>query len=130
MGAVRFTQQMTTDQFDKLFPDDDACKAYLIVRRWPDGIVRCPRCSSERVYELKSRPFHWECPDCRKGGAYRFSVLVGTVFENTNVPLRTWFKVIYLMLTSKKGISALQVHRMMGFGSYKTAHYMCHRIRL
>jgi len=60
---------------------------------------------------------------------YRFFVLVGTIFENTNVPMRTWFKVIYLMLTSKKGIAALQVHRMFGFGSYSTAHYMCHRIR-
>ena len=56
-------------------------------------------------------------------------MLVGTVFENTNVAMRTWFKVIYLMLTSKKGISALQVQRMFGFGSYETAHYMCHRIR-
>jgi IS1 family transposase len=56
-------------------------------------------------------------------------VLVGTIFENTNVGLKTWFKVIYLMLTSKKGISALQIHRMMGFGSYSTAHYMCHRVR-
>src|SRR5260370_36820856 len=51
------------------------------------------------------------------------------MLENTNVPLRTWFKVIYLMLVSKKGISSLQVHRMMGFGSYKTALYMCNRIR-
>ena len=58
-----------------------------------------------------------------------FSVLVGTIFENTNVPLRIWFKTIYLMLTSKKGISSLQIHRMMGFGSYSTALYMCHRIR-
>src|SRR5205823_1584336 len=60
---------------------------------------------------------------------YRFSVLVETIFENTNKPLREWFRVIHLMLTSKKGISALQVHRMMGFGSYKTAWYMCHRVR-
>ena len=59
----------------------------------------------------------------------RFSVLVGTIFENTNVPIKIWFKVIYLMLTSKKGISSLQIHRMMGFGSYATALYMCHRVR-
>jgi hypothetical protein len=71
----------------------------------------------------------WECPDCREGGAYRFSHLVGTIFENTNVDLRKWFRVIHLMLTSKKGISARQVHRYMGFGSYSTAWYMCHRIR-
>ena len=56
-------------------------------------------------------------------------VIAGTIFENTNKPLRDWFRVIHLMLTSKKGISALQIHRVMGFGSYKTAWYMCHRVR-
>ena len=130
MGAVKFTPQMTTEQFDKLFPDDDACRSYLLARRWPDGIVRCPRCGKgDRIVELKTMPFKWECMNCGKSTSYRFSVLVGTIFENTNVPLRTWFKVIYLMLVSKKGISSLQVHRMMGFGSYQTALYMCNRIR-
>ena len=81
------------------------------------------------MYALTNRPFHWECPDCRKGGAYRFSVLVETIFEDTKIGLRQWFKVIYLMLTSKKGISSLQIQRMMGFGSYETALYMTHRIR-
>src|SRR5205823_1552514 len=56
-------------------------------------------------------------------------VLVGTIFENTNKDLREWFRVIHLMLTSKKGISALQVMRYMGFGSYKTAWLMCHKVR-
>ncbi len=71
----------------------------------------------------------WECPECREGGAYRFSHLVGTIFENTKVNLREWFRVIHMMMTSKKGVAALEVMRVMGFGSYKTAHYMCHRIR-
>jgi hypothetical protein len=124
----QFTRQMTVAEFEALFPDDDACKAYLVRRRWPEG-VRCPRCGNQTVYPVTNRPFHWQCTRCAKAGGYRFSVLVGTIFENTNVPLRTWFRVIHLMLTSKKGISALQVQRMMGFGSYHTAHYMCHRIR-
>ena len=124
---TKFTRQMTVGEFDKLFPDEDACKAYLIRRRWPEG-VRCPRCGNDKLAELKTRPFHWQCKACAPSG-YRFSVLVGTVFENTNVSLHIWFRVIYLMLTSKKGISALQVHRMMGFGSYQTAHYLCHRVR-
>jgi len=128
MGSARFTKQMTTAQFEALFPDDDACKAYLVKRRWPNG-VHCPRCGSERVYALSNRPFHWECPDCRKGGAYRFSVLVETIFEDTKIGLRRWFQVIHLMLSSKKGISSLQVQRMMGFGSYETALSMTHRIR-
>jgi transposase-like protein len=128
MANPQFTPQMTVKEWEALFPTDDACKLYLQRRRWPDGI-RCPRCASDRIYGLTTRPFHWECPDCRKGGAYRFSVLVETIFEDTKVGLRQWFKVIYLLLTSKKGISSLQIQRMMGFGSYATALYMTHRIR-
>ncbi|MGO8865786.1 MAG: IS1595 family transposase [Alphaproteobacteria bacterium] len=120
--------QMTIAQLDAMFPDEDACCAYLVAHRWPEG-VRCPRCGSERVYDLKTRKWHWECPDCREGGAYRFSHLVGTIFENTNKSLREWFRVIHMMLTSKKGVSALQIYRVMGFGSYETALYMCHRVR-
>jgi transposase-like protein len=120
--------QMTVAQFDAMFPNEDACDAYLVRNRWPQGI-RCPRCGSERVYPLQTMKWKWECPDCREGGAYRFSHLVGTIFENTKVNLREWFRVVHLMLTAKKGISARQVHRYMGFGSYKTAWYMCHRIR-
>lgn len=118
---------MTLAELAAKFPTEDACKSYLQARRWPDGVT-CPRCGNEKVYELE-RPFHWQCHKCAPQG-YRFSVLVGTVFENTNIDLIQWFKVIYLMLTSKKGISALQVQRMLGFGSYRTAWSMCHRIRV
>src|SRR6266850_710257 len=120
--------QMTIGQFERAFPNEAACDHYLVARRWPNGI-HCPRCGSAKAYPLKTMEFKWECPDCREGGAYRFSHLVGTIFENTNVDLRQWFRVIHMMLTSKKGVSARQVHRTMGFGSYKTAWYMCHRIR-
>src|SRR2546426_10311906 len=105
--------------------------------RWPDGKAACPRCGeTKRVYALRTRLFHWVCknPSEQCPGVYRFSVLTGTVFENTNVPLATWFRVAFLMVSSKKGISALQVHRMIdpvrgAKGSYKTAWYMCHRLR-
>lgn len=120
--------QMTIKQFEATFPNEDACAAYLVAHRWPDG-VHCPRCGSVNVYRLTTMAWKWECPDCRQGGAYRFSHIAGTIFENTNKPLLDWFRVIHLMLTSKKGVSALQVMRVMGFGSYKTAHYMCHRVR-
>ncbi len=121
--------QMTEAQFEDMFPngDDDAPKAYLKARRWPDG-VHCPRCGNPRVYDLRSRRWHWQCEQCAPDG-YRFSVIAGTIFENTNKPLRQWFKVVHLMTTSKKGISALQIQRQMGFGSYETAHSMCHKIR-
>jgi transposase-like protein len=125
--APKFTQQLTVAQFDRLFPTDDACKEYLTLRRWPKGVL-CPRCGSDRTSVHGTRPFNWVCYGCAQDG-YRFSVLVGTIFENTNVALKTWFKVIHLMLVSKNSVSALQVQRMFGFGSYKTAHYMCHRVR-
>ncbi len=121
--------QMTEGQFEDMFPmgDDDAPKAYLKARRWPEG-VRCPRCGNPAVYDLPSRKWHWQCEKCAPDG-YRFSVIAGTIFENTNKPLRQWFKVVHLMTTSKKGISALQIQRQMGFGAYRTAHSMCHKIR-
>lgn len=124
--------QMTEREFETRFPlgDEDACKAYLKGRRWPQGVV-CPRCGNPGVYDLHARKWHWQCTQCAPGGSegYRFSIFVGTIFENTNKPLRDWFKVVHLMTTSKKGISALQIQRQMGFGSYKTAHGMCHKIR-
>jgi transposase-like protein len=119
---------MTVGQFETLFPHEDACKAYLTANRWPDGIVRCPRCGFEA--KPHSMPYHWNCYKCSPDAVgYRFSVLVGTIFENTNKPLREWFRVIHLIVTSKKGISALQVKRYMGFGSYETALNMCNKIR-
>lgn len=129
MARVQTIKQLTNQQFEAMFPNEDACKDYLVARRWPEG-VHCPRCGNVDVYPVTNRPFHWQCSKCAPGGGgYRFSVLVGTIFENTNKPLRDWFKVIHLMLTSKKGMSALQIMRYMGFGSYKTALYMCNRIR-
>ncbi|HYB91980.1 MAG TPA: IS1595 family transposase [Candidatus Binataceae bacterium] len=122
----KFTRQMTMTEFDRLFSDEHACKTYLLATRWPKG-ARCPRCGNEKVYKAK-RPWSWECHKCGPH-PYRFSLYVGTIFENTNYPLRTWFKVLYLMLTSKKGMSALQIHRIIGTGSYRTAWLICHRLR-
>ena len=122
--------QMTARQFEDRFPigDDEACFRYLIARRWPEG-VHCPRCGNTDLYDASSyKPFHWQCRACAPQG-YRFSCLSGTIFENTKKPLRDWYRVAHLMLSSKKGMSALQIQRMMGFGSYETAHSMCHKIR-
>jgi transposase-like protein len=120
--------QLTIPQFEAMFPDEDACRAYLVARRWPEGVC-CPRCGNPAVYDLPSRKWHWQCEQCAPDG-YRFSHIAGTIFENTNKPLRDWYRVVHMMLTSKKGISALQVKRVMGFGSYETAWLMCHKIRV
>lgn len=121
---------MTLTNLMDRFSTEEVCKQFLTEKRWPNG-VQCPRCQNKKVYELKSKPFHWVCKakECGGRNGYRFSVISKTVFENTNYPLRTWFQVIYLMTQSKKGISALQIHRQIGSGDYRTAWYMCHRIR-
>ncbi len=125
-----FSSPKTLRQFDAQFPTEDSCKVYLAGRRWPTGVT-CPKCGNQNVYALPSKPFYFVCkantPKHQK--VYRFSLYVGTIFENTNYPLRTWFQVLFLMLSSKKGMSALQIHRMIGTGSYQTAWYISHRLR-
>ncbi len=124
------------DVFDRQFATDEACKDFIIRRRWPDGVVKCPRCHhKEKVYALKARPYHWACKnaDCGGKNGYRFSVITHTIFQDTKIPLRLWFKVGYLMLVSKKGISSLQIHRTI-FGEdsgsdWRTSWFMCHRWR-
>jgi transposase-like protein len=121
---------MNLDELLTQFPTETACKDYLVGKRWPDGKVVCPRCeTTEKVYKVK-RPWRWICKSCNKNG-YGFSPLTGTVFEDTKYPLRTWFIVAFLMLHSKKGMSARQIHRTVfkKSSSYETVWYMCTRIR-
>jgi len=117
---------MTLRELMATFPTNESCKQFLMERRWQDGIVRCPRCGNPAVYKLNTRPFHWLCKPCKN---YRFSVISGTIFQDTKYPLKTWFEVLWQMLNSKKGVSALQIHRQIGSGSYETAWYMCMRLR-
>jgi transposase-like protein len=121
---------MTLSDFDRTFPNEQSCWTYLLLRRWPTG-PKCPRCQNAHVYESTARPWHWQCKKCGKDNRspYRFSLKTGTIFEETKLPLRSWFKTLLLMLTSKKGISALQIHRLLGTGSYRSAWYMCMRLR-
>lgn len=122
--------KLSLDAFDQRFPDEDACKQYLADVRWPDGKVICPRCGNDKVYKI-SRPWTWQCKGCHKKG-YNFSILTATIFKDTKMPLKAWFKVAYLILSSKKGISALQIYRMMARthgADYRTYWFMCHRLR-
>lgn len=122
--------QMTVADFERSFPDEEACAAYLVAHRWMKGESVCPRCGSvEKISAVSTMAFKWQCYACSPDSGYRFSHITGTIFENTNKPLREWFRVIHMMLTSEKGVSALHVQRVMGFGSYRTAWYMCHRVR-
>jgi len=104
------------------FHSEDKCREYLEELRWPDGIL-CPRCSSKSISTIKERNTY-ECNACR----YQFSVTAGTIFHDSHLPIWKWFLAIYMMIESKKGISANQIKRTIGI-SYKTAWYLCHRIR-
>lgn len=123
----------TLAQLLDTFRTEDDAYAYVVKLRWPNGVVTCPKCGSEKVYRLKSKAVAWKwickAPAVEHTKGYRFSPLVGTIFENTNIPLRTWFQAILLMCQSKKGMSALQIQRTLGLGSYRSAWYMCHRVR-
>jgi transposase-like protein len=104
------------------FGSEDKCRSYLIDLRWPTG-VQCPRCACKSVSRIEERG-QFDCNACR----YQFSVTSGTIFHDTHLPLWKWFLASYLMIESRKGISANQIKRTLGI-SYKTAWYLCHRIR-
>jgi len=104
------------------FPTDDECRKALEGLRWPDGVT-CPRCGGLK-HQHDTKRHTYDCAGC----GYQFSVLAGSVFHDTKLPLRKWFVATYLMCESKKGMSANQLKRTLGV-SYKTAWYLCHRIR-
>jgi transposase-like protein len=100
----------------------DRCRDRLEELRWPDGL-ECPRCDSRRVGRRENR-HQYQCKSCR----YQFSVTAGTIFHDSHLTLWKWFVAVYLIVESKKGVSANQLKRTLGV-SYKTAWYLCHRIR-
>lgn len=117
-----------TNLTNPIFNDEDAARAHFENLRWPAGAV-CPHCGSvDNSAELKgksTRPGLWKCRDCRKP----FTATIGTLYERSHIPLHKWLLATHLMCASKKGMSAHQLYRMLGFGSYRTAWFMAHRIR-
>jgi transposase-like protein len=109
-------------KLSEAFDTDAECRAYLEELRWPNG-VECPRCQSKSISRIKARKV-FDCDGCR----YQFSVTAGTIFHDSHLPLPKWFLAIFLISESKKGMSALQLKRLLKV-SYKTAWYLCHRIR-
>ncbi len=110
----------------KIFQDADAAREHLEALRWPSGAV-CPHCGCLGATELKGskhRAGVYQCNECRE----QFTVTVGTVFERSKISLNKWLLATHLLCASKKGMSAHQIGRMLGV-TYKTAWFMCHRIR-
>jgi transposase-like protein len=106
-----------------MFATDAKCRELLTRLRFPEG-PRCLRCKTP-VVQLETEKHLFYCKECD----YQFSVTAGTVFNDSHLPLTTWFATTLLLCEAKKGISACQIQRTLGIGSYKTAWYLCHRIR-
>lgn len=124
---------LTLDEIQSRFGTDKAARRYLEEIRWPDGVI-CPHCKNAEqstIWEIqenaakKIRAGLRQCGACKK----QFTVTVGTIFEDSHIPLRKWLVAWYLLCSSKKGISSLQIKRMLGLGSYRSALFMMHRIR-
>lgn len=113
----------TLQEFQERFPSEDACWLALRTTRWPDGFV-CPRCGHRASSFLQERRLE-QCSRCR----YQCSVTAGTVLHRTKVPLRTWFWAIFFVARHKQGISALQLQKDTGLGSYETAWMLLHKLR-
>ena len=109
--------------FLERFGTDEACRAYLVRARWPEGF-RCSGCGHDQAYTHRKRLIE-ECRACGK----QHSILAGTIFEQTKTGLARWFLAIYLVTASKGGISAMELQRQIGFGSYGTAWAWLHKIR-
>ena len=124
---------MNTPRFLDIIKWDDAkCREHLEKARWPDGL-RCPKCGSRDYWAInRKNPGKnqvtrlYRCKACKK----QYTVTVGTIFEDSHIPLAKWFMAIFLMCSSKKGMSALQIARELDMEhSYRHVWFMCHRIR-
>jgi transposase-like protein len=109
-----------------IFHDEAKATAHMEADRWPDGVF-CPHCGSINVHRMagKTQAGMFLCNDCRD----KFTVRTGTIFERSHIPLHKWLMATHIMAASKKSVSALQLQRMLGLGSYRSAWFMCHRIR-
>ncbi|HKD46127.1 MAG TPA: IS1595 family transposase, partial [Rhizomicrobium sp.] len=109
---------------NKIFKDAEAARNWLESLIWADGRA-CGYCGTvDESTELPARPGFYQCNACRK----QFTVMVGTVFERSHIPLNKWLLAAFLLCASKKGISAHQMHRLLGI-TYKSAWFMMHRLR-
>lgn len=118
------------DLTNPIFNDEDAARKHFEALRWPNGPV-CPHCgvigNATELQGKSTRPGVYKCKEkeCRKP----FSATIGTLYERSHIPLHKWLLATHLLTSSKKGMSAHQLFRMLGFGSYRTAWFMAHRIR-
>lgn len=112
------------NDFLKRFPDEKSCYRYLEELRW-SGQIHCPRCGHGKSWPRTHRPIR-DCAKCR----HQISLLAGTIFQDSHLPLQTWFHAIWWVTTQKSGFSALSLQRALGLGSYRTAWTLLHKLRV
>ena len=110
--------------FQRQFPNDDACSAYLVSMRWPEGF-RCPNCEHDQAWRLQTKAWTFECRRCHR----QTSARAGTLMHGSKLPLQVGFWAAYLMATHSNGISARQLQGQLGLGSYKSAWLLCAKLR-
>lgn len=112
---------------DPRFQDEGAAFAYVENKLWPNGPV-CPHCGSDKATKLQGKAHRtglYKCQSC----AQQYTATVNTILEDSHLPIRTWLMAFAILCSAKKGISALQLQRQLGLGSYRAAWHLCHRIR-
>jgi len=116
-----------TDLSAKHFHNEDAAIAHVEHSRWPHGDVVCPHCGSLSVHRMAgmTQAGMFLCNDCRD----KFTCRTGTLMERSHIPLHKWLLAIHLMVSNKNGVSAHELMRNLGLGSYRTAWFLAHRIR-
>ena len=112
----------TLASLESRYSQEGDCLDYLFALRWPDGFC-CPNCTNGRAW--RSSRGLWLCSGCRR----QVSVLAGTVFQDTHLPMRTWFRAMWYITSQKNGVSALGLQRVLGLGSYRSAWLMLHKLR-
>lgn len=121
------TEPKTLQQATVYFADPDNCISFLVGRRWPDGVVKCPICGSEGAKYLPAPRRVWQCK--KRHPRSQFSIKVGTIFEDSAVSLDKWLVAMWMVANCKNGVSSWEIHRSLGL-TQKTAWFMLHRIRL
>jgi transposase-like protein len=112
----------TLMELEQRFSDESAGRSYLSDLRWPDGVV-CPNCGGRQGLEI--RRDLWRCAVCRR----ETSVMAGTIFQDSKLPLTVWFRAMWHVTSQKNGVSALGLQRVLGLGSYRTAWALLHKLR-
>ncbi len=113
----------TMTEFERRFVTEEDCREYLYEMRWPDGFI-CPRCGHQKCWKKKRGLYR--CSQCK----YHLSVTAGTIFQDSRIPLRLWFRAIWQVVSQKQGVSALGLQRILGLNSYRATWTLMHKLRI